>query len=60
MPSTRHFRCILSSLFDDEEAMRAHMESLRKMEKVVEYASDLEMKVWDVQQALSTITKGPI
>lgn len=60
MPSTRHFRCILSSLFDDEEAMRAHMENLRKMEKVVEYASDLEMKVWDVQQALSTITKGPI
>jgi hypothetical protein len=47
-------------LFDDEEAMRAHMENLRKMEKVVEYASDLEMKVWDVQQALSTITKGPI
>jgi hypothetical protein len=60
MPSTGHFRCILSSLFDDEEAMRAHMENLRKMEKAVDHASDLEMQVWDVQDDLSKVTKGPI
>jgi len=47
-------------LFDDEEVMRAHMENLRKMEKAVDHASDLEMQVWDVQDDLSKITKGPI
>jgi hypothetical protein len=47
-------------LFDDEEVMRAHMENLRKMEKVVEHASDLEMQVWDVQEALCKITNAPI
>jgi len=47
-------------LFDDEGAMRAHMENLRKMEKTVDHASDLEMQVWDVQEALSKVTRGPI
>ncbi len=47
-------------LFDDVEAMKAHMENLRQMEKVVDYASDLEMKVWDVQEALCKITGAPI
>ena len=47
-------------LFDDEEAMRAHMENLTKMEKAVNHASDLEMQVWDVQKDLSKVTRGPI
>ena len=47
-------------LFHDEEAMNAHMENLRKMEKVVEHVSELEMKVWDVQEALCKITGAPI
>ena len=46
--------------FDDEGAMRAHMENLRKMEKSVDHASDLDMQVWDVQEALSKVTRGPI
>ena len=47
-------------LFDDEEAMKAHMENLRQMEKVVDYVSDLEMMVWDVQEVLCKITRAPI
>ena len=47
-------------LFDDEEAMEAHMENLRQMVKVVEHVSDLEMMVWDVQEALCKITGAPI
>jgi len=47
-------------LFDDEEAMEAHIENLRQMEKAVDYVSDLEMMVWDVQEALCKITGAPI
>ena len=47
-------------LFEDVEAMKVHMENLRKMEQAVEYVSDLEMQVWDVQEGLSRVTKGPI
>ena len=47
-------------LFEDVEAMKVHMENLRKMEQAIEYVSDLEMQVWDVQEGLSRVTKGPI
>lgn len=47
-------------LFEDVEAMKAHMENLRKMAQAIEYVSDLEMQVWDVQEGLSRITKAPI
>ena len=47
-------------LFEDIDAMKAHMENLRKMEQAIEYVSDLEMQVWDVQEGLSKITKAPI
>ena len=47
-------------LFDDEEAMKSHMENLRQMVQVVEYVSDLEMNVWDVQEVLCKITNAPI
>jgi hypothetical protein len=47
-------------LFDDEGAMKAHIENLRQREKVVDYASDLEMMVWDVQEALCKVTGAPI
>lgn len=47
-------------LFEDVEAMKAHMENLKNMEKVVDHASDLELQVWDIQEALCKITRGPI
>jgi len=47
-------------LYDEEEAIKAHMENLRQREKGVDYASDLEMMVWDVQEALCKITGAPI
>jgi hypothetical protein len=47
-------------LFEDVDAMMAHMENLRKMEQAVDFVSDLKMQVWDVQEGLSRITKAPI
>jgi hypothetical protein len=47
-------------LFEDVEVMKTHMENLKKMEKAADHASDLEMQVWDIQESLSKITKGPI
>ena len=47
-------------LFEDEEVMKAHMENLKQMEKAVDYVSDLEMKVWDIQEALCKVTGAPI
>jgi hypothetical protein len=47
-------------LFEDVDAMMAHMENLRKMEQAVDFVSDLKMQVWDVQECLSRITKAPI
>jgi hypothetical protein len=47
-------------LFEDLDAMKAHMENLRKMEQAIDYVSDLEIQVWDVQESLSKITKAPI
>ena len=36
------------------------MENLRKMEQAIEYVSDLDIQVWDVQEGLSRITEEPI
>ena len=48
-------------LYDDVEAMKAQMAKLKKnMEKLVGLASDLELKVWDVQESLCRITGAPI
>lgn len=47
-------------LFEDVEAMKAHMENLKNMEKVVDHASNLELQVWDIQDSLSKITRAPI
>jgi hypothetical protein len=47
-------------LFDDEEAMKAHMVNLREMANQRDHVSNLEMMVWDVQEALSKITGAPI
>jgi hypothetical protein len=47
-------------LFDDEEVMKRYMENLRKAANATEFLSDFELKVWDVQEALSNITKAPI
>ena len=47
-------------LFDDVDAMMAHIDNLRKMVQVVDYVSDLEIQVWDVQKSLSEITEAPI
>jgi hypothetical protein len=46
-------------LFEDEKAMKAHMENLKQIEKAIDYVSELEMKVWDVQEALGKATGAP-
>jgi hypothetical protein len=47
-------------LFDDVQAMNFHMAYLRVAADQVDYVSDLEMIVWDVQEALCKITGAPI
>jgi len=47
-------------LFDDIQAMNSHMANLRKATDMSEDASDLEMMVWDIQEALCKITGAPI
>lgn len=36
-------------LFDDVEAMKAHMANLREMANQLDHVSDLEMMVWDAR-----------
>jgi len=47
-------------LFDDVQAMNYHMSYLRERADKSDHVSDLEMIVWDVQEALSKITGAPI
>jgi len=47
-------------LFDDVQAMNSHMAYLRERANKSDHVSDLEMIVWDVQEALSKITGAPI
>jgi hypothetical protein len=47
-------------LFKDVMAMNIHMENLKKMADKIDYVSDLELKVWDIQENLSKITDAPI
>jgi len=47
-------------LFDDVQAMNSHMANLRERANKSDHASDFEMIVWDVQEALSKITGAPI
>ena len=47
-------------LFEDMEAMHVHIDNLHKMVEAVDYVSDLEIQVWDVQKSLSQITEAPI
>ena len=47
-------------LFDDVQAMNTYMKNLRTMVDQVDFVSDMEMMVWDVQEALCKITKAPI
>lgn len=47
-------------LFDDVEAMNSHMANLREMAKKIDYVSDLELQVWDIQEELCRITEAPI
>ena len=47
-------------LFEDINAMEAQMESLRQAGEFLDFVSDLELQVWDVQDALCKITGAPI
>ena len=47
-------------LFDDVQAMKSQMAYLRAAADQVDHVSDLEMMVWDVQEALCKITGAPI
>ena len=47
-------------LFDDVEAMSSHMANLREMADKIDYVSDLELQVWDIQEELCRITEAPI
>jgi len=47
-------------LFDDVQAMKSQMAYLRAAADQVDYVSDLEMMVWDVQEALCKVTGAPI
>jgi hypothetical protein len=47
-------------LYEDIEAMNSHIENLREIAEKIDIVSDLELKVWDVQEALSKITAAPI
>ena len=47
-------------LFDDAQAMKSQMDYLRATVDQVDFASDLDMMVWDIQEALCKITRAPI
>ena len=47
-------------LFDDVQVMNSQMTYLREALIKTEHVSELEMKVWDVQEDLSKITRAPI
>jgi hypothetical protein len=47
-------------LFDEVKAMNSHMTSLREATNHLDHVSDLEMMVWEVQEALCKITVAPI
>jgi hypothetical protein len=47
-------------LFDDVQAMNSHMSNLREAADHLDHVSDLELMVWDIQEALCKITRAPI
>ena len=47
-------------LFEDIEAMNSHMANLKTVANKIDFVSDLELQVWDVQKELCKVTGAPI